>query len=242
MNKEKNIKIDIIGQGNVGSHLHNVLNDIYDVCLINSRSLQDLRKNSDLYIISVRDDVIVEVTNLILPCLSEKSIIVHTSGTSPLSIIEMKHINTGVFYPLQTFTKGSTLNYNEIPILIEASNDYSADFLNKVALKISRNVKNINSEDRKNLHIASVFSCNFVNHLWALSEKFLKEKGMDFNLLLPLIKETTKKIERLLPTDAQTGPAKRHDYNTLESHYDRLKNDKKLYDIYHLLSKSIMQS
>jgi hypothetical protein len=57
-------------------------------------------------------------------------------------------------------------------------------------------------------------------------------------MLNPLIKETVNKLDYLAPFDAQTGPAKRNDVKTMESHLNLLKN-KNNQDIYSLLSKLI---
>jgi hypothetical protein len=75
--------------------------------------------------------------------------------------------------------------------------------------------------------------------MYTLAEAILKKNGMDFKLLLPLIEETTGKLKKMSPKDAQTGPAIRKDKSTLKKHLKMLKGDKKLKNMYKLISGSI---
>lgn len=234
------MKIDIIGQGNVGSHLAKALGDKADTVSVNSRTLAGLRADADLYLISVSDDAIANVAKKLKQKVNKNGIVAHTSGTTPLSSLKILSNPTGVFYPLQTFTKGIELDYAEIPFFIEAADKRTEDFLMDTARLISRNVRVADSVRRRELHVASVFCCNFSNHLWALAAGWLNERGLDFKTLLPLIKETTRKAGNGRPFENQTGPAVRHDQGVLNAHLQALEMDPELQDIYSLLSLSIM--
>lgn len=234
------MKIDIIGRGNVGTHLANAFEGMADAVSVNPRTLAELRADSDIYIISVSDDAIGGVAKALKARLPREAILAHTSGTTPMSRLKGCARNIGVFYPLQTFSKNVGLNYREIPFFIEGSDKKVEKQLCETARLVSDSVTLADSEKRKDLHVASVFSCNFVNHLWTMADDYLAERGLDFKSLLPLIRETTRKIERLHPADGQTGPAVRHDHKTLESHMHRLEMHPELQEIYSLLSLSIM--
>lgn len=237
----KHMKIDIIGKGNVASHLLNAFTIAEaDVRCVNSRTFEGLRNDSDIYLISVSDDAIYEVACYLSKNISSNSIMAHTSGTTPMCIFKSLHNHIGVFYPLQTFTKGVKLDYSIIPLLLEANDEYSKNKLKDLAILINDNYHFIDSDKRKDLHIASVFSCNFVNHLWSLAYDYLNTKGLNFDLIKPLIRETTLKIERLSPHEAQTGPASRHDKKTMNMHLNRLDENKELCEIYSILSESII--
>ena len=94
------------------------------------------------------------------------------------------------------------------------------------------------SEQRRHLHLAAVFACNFTNHLYAIAAELLEKQHLPFDALRPLIRETAAKIESLTPIDAQTGPAIRYDRNIMQRHIDLLDdNDEK--EIYRLLSRHI---
>lgn len=234
------LKIDIIGRGNVGTHLSRAFAGAADAIVVNPRTLKELRTDSDLYIISVSDDAIPEVAKKLRGKVGKEAIVAHTSGTTPLSAIKGTAKHTGVFYPLQTFSKDVALNYSEIPFFIEGESKETESRLVQTARLVSDSVSLSDSEKRKDLHIASVFSCNFCNHLWALSDEYLAKHGLDFKTLLPLIKETARKAGEGHPGEHQTGPAVRRDARIMEAHARKLEENPELLDIYTLLSMSIM--
>lgn len=235
-------KIDIIGRGNVASHLKKAFASKSDVNIVNPHTLSDLREDSDLYLISVKDDAIPIVAKKLKARVSKDSIVAHTSGTTPLSALNGVCRNTGVFYPLQTFSKDVELKYSEIPIFIEGNSKRVEKLLKDSASLISKRVSMADSGKRRDLHIASVFCCNFTNHLWTLADEYLTKHGLDFKTLLPLIMETTRKASVSGPASSQTGPAVRHDQGILDAHCRRLEEEMEpeLQDIYSLLSLSIM--
>ncbi|MDE6006587.1 MAG: DUF2520 domain-containing protein [Muribaculaceae bacterium] len=234
------MKIDIIGRGNVGTHLSNAFEAKADIMMVNPRTLQELRNDSDLYLLSVSDNVITDVAKRFKGKIGKDSVVAHTSGTTPLSAIQNMFGKTGVFYPLQTFSKDVKLDYSEIPFFIEGSEKDVENLLERAARMISDSVTKTDSAQRKDLHIASVLSCNFCNHLWAMSAEYLSAHGLDFKTLIPLIKETARKAAQGNPYCHQTGPAVRHDSKILEAHSQKLEENPELLDIYTLMSMSIM--
>ena len=205
--------ITIVGSGNLAWHLapelenagHRIV-EIYSPTKKNAKALQKRLYNAelnlsldfsesiaDIIIISVSDDAIEEVAREI--AVPEDAIIVHTSGSQPLS--RLGYVATefkGVFYPLQTFTKSKRITFDDVPILIEAEDLHSEKVLKKLGKSISYNVHIISSKDRLAIHVAAVFACNFTNHLYSLSNNILEEKKIDFEILKPLIIETANKI------------------------------------------------
>ena len=145
----------------------------------------------------------------------------------------------GVFYPMQTFSKQREVCFREIPFFIEAQRPEDAEFLKAIAGTLSENVYEATSEQRKSLHLAAVFSCNFTNHMYALTADLLKKYNLPFDIMLPLIDETACKVHELAPRDAQTGPAVRYDENVISSHLAMLADSPALQEIYKLMSKSI---
>jgi predicted short-subunit dehydrogenase-like oxidoreductase (DUF2520 family) len=145
------------------------------------------------------------------------------------------------FYPLQTFSKNKEINFKEIPICLEAQNETDLQLLKQVAENISDVVLEINSVQRKSLHVSAVFVSNFVNHLYKIGNDICLENNVSFDVLKPLISETANKIMTLSPIDAQTGPAKRKDTTTINSHLSFLTNENQK-DIYKILTKSIIDN
>jgi len=245
------IKVVILGSGNVAQHLIKVFLQTEEVSLVQvfarqpnqlthllptAKIVSDYQKiiEADVYIISVSDNAIAEVS-FQLPF--ENRLVVHTSGSSDLSVLNNKN-RKGVFYPLQTFTKGKKVDFTPIPICLEAENEQDYQLLEQLGKSISKKVFNINSEQRKSLHVAAVFVCNFVNHLYQIGNEICEANQIPFEVLHPLIKETAQKILELTPKEAQTGPALRNDTQTIEKHLDFLSNEN-YKTIYQLLTQSI---
>lgn len=239
---EKNVAI--IGRGNVGSHLARALSDKANVTVVNPHTLAELTGNEDIILISVSDAALPEVAANLAQHLDigNKPIVAHTSGTTPMDVLSQLDVPYGVFYPMQTFSKDVELNYADIPMFIEGSDARVSDLLMELAGLFSDHVHYADSEKRRRLHIGSVLACNFANHLWALSEKWLKENGLDFSMMHALVRETTRKALSNSPASVQTGPARRHDAPTIQSHLSMLEGDAQLHDIYNTLTASIENS
>lgn len=248
------IKITLIGSGNVSQHLINAFakNSAIELIEVYSRTKKEiaplldsnkivtdlaLLKEADLYIIAVSDDAISIVSEQ-LPF--KNKLVAHTSGTASLQAINTKN-RSAVFYPLQTFTKNKEVDFKVIPLCLEAENNTDYLVLETVAKSISDAVYSINSEQRKALHVAAVFVNNFTNHLYQIGQEICEEHQVSFDILKPLIAETANKINTLSPIEAQTGPAKRNDITTIESHLSYLSNENQK-NIYTLLTKSIQNN
>ncbi len=236
------MKINIIGRGNVGTHLKKALSGKVTVSLIDSRTLSGLDYDSDVCLLCVHDAAIKEVADNVRNKVKDMCIVAHTSGSTPMGVLHGIKKRIGVFYPLQTFSKQTLLKYEDIPFLIEANDEDAKRVLIELAKTISYKVTEADSSMRKAIHIASVMSCNFVNHLWALSALYLKESNLDFSLLYPLLQETLGKAMTNDPSEVQTGPAARKDYITIKNHIESLKGNPKLQNIYETLSSSIIEN
>lgn len=254
----KEIKtITFIGAGNVATHLAKALfnedfeiEQVYSNNINNALALADevnsiaidniinLNSNSDLYIVAIKDDAIESV----LQQITDKNIfIVHTSGSIPINVFEQTGFNNyGIFYPLQTFSKSKTINLLEVPFCIEANEN--ENILIELANKLSNSVHLVNSEQRKKLHLAAVFACNFTNHMYAIAEDLCLKNNVNFNILKPLIKETADKITLNHAKDVQTGPAKRNDKKIIQHHIEQLSDSISYQDIYKLITESIINN
>lgn len=248
------ISISIIGSGNVAQHLIQAISKTSNLELIqvfarnpkNILHLVDSEKVisdfealqvADLYIILVTDDAIADVSSK-FPF--ENRLVVHTSGSVAIDALNDKN-RKGVFYPLQTFSKNKEVNFKEVPICLEAQNETDLIQLKSVAESLSEKVFEIDSIQRKTLHIAAVFVNNFVNHLYKIGNDICLEHHVPFEILKPLIIETADKIQTLSPNNAQTGPAKRKDTQTINSHLSFL-TDENQKNIYKMLTKSIIDN
>jgi len=248
------IKVSIIGSGNLAQHLIQAIQSNPSIELVqvvarnpktvahlldSNRIISDYTQlqEADLYIIAVSDDAIAEVSTA-LPF--ENRLVAHTSGTISIDSLDTKN-HRAVFYPLQSFSKDKTVNFKTIPLCIEAENEKDTFTLNLIANAISDAVYDINSEQRKALHVAAVFVNNFVNHLYLIGNEICDANAIPFAILKPLIQETANKIATLSPKAAQTGPAKRNDISTIAAHQQFL-TDENQAAIYNLLTQSIQDN
>ena len=244
------MQIVLIGSGNVAFHLAKAFTEAQiPVSQIFGRNTTDLQKiseqfsipfstetlaDADLYIISVSDSSIAEVSALIK---NKNVLVAHTSGSVSREALSGNY-RKSVFYPLQTFSKSKNLDYSKIPFFIDAENENDEEILKNLASKISKNVMLANDEKRKYIHLTAVFACNFVNHLYARAKEISDSQNIPFDYFLPLIDETTQKIHELEPKLAQTGPAIRNDEKVLKLHESLLTDEEKL-KIYKTLNESI---
>ena len=246
------MKIVIIGSGNVAYHLAKAFtqNNI-EVSQIFGRNEVELNKiseelnipystkelaDADLYLISVSDSAVEQVSDLIK---TEKALVAHTSGSLPLEILKGNYRKAS-FYPLQTFSKTKNLDYSKIPFFIETENQIDEKSLFELASIISENVETSDYEKRKYIHLTAVFACNFVNHLFARAKEIADSQDLDFNYFIPLIDETVEKIHHLEPKSAQTGPAVRGDERVLKLHEVLIK-DEEHRKIYNTMNESIQK-
>ncbi|RFZ85482.1 DUF2520 domain-containing protein [Mucilaginibacter terrenus] len=252
------MRITLIGSGNVSTHLaaafknagHRIIQVYsrqmqhaallaYHVGASAIDSLADISADTDLFVISVKDDAIKDIA----PHLTgQGKLVVHTSGAVSLQELQNFTKNAGVFYLLQTFSKTKEVNFWDVPLCVEGSDDNITKMLEELARTISNNVYRVDSAQRKVLHLSAVFACNFTNHLYDISQQLLAEHNMSFDMLRPLITETADKVREHSPADVQTGPAVRHDLQTMTAHLQMLEGKDELKQIYHLLSQDIIKN
>lgn len=248
------ITVILLGAGNVATHLYNALSrsEHTEVRQWYNRSIDSIRsfkndveitdnieelKVSDIYILAISDDSITKVSKD-LPFSNR--FVVHTSGSVNIHDLDKKNTR-GVFYPLQTFSKSASVNFENVPICIESEDKTKIKLLNELAQSLGSPVYKINTEQRQTLHLSAVFVNNFVNQLYRIAHEISDAKSINFEILKPLIKETAKKVQELSPYMAQTGPAKRNDLKTIKKHIKQLEKEEHK-TIYKLLTKSIQKT
>lgn len=247
-------RVVIIGSGNVATSLADGLMARCEVVQIYSRQLphaqaladaigcplatDDLNAlvtDADAYIIAVRDDVIADVVAAVP---DNGALWLHTSGSKGIDLFKGHRAHYGVLWPMQSFSREVVVALDDVHFFAEASDKKTLEHLMALGHMISHHVIEADSDKRRRLHVASVFSCNFANHMWTLADEVLGDAGLPFDALLPLIRTTVDKLNNLSPAKSQTGPAIRHDTQVLDSHLAMLDGDKR--EIYRLLSDSIM--
>lgn len=210
----------------------------YELDTVSTNYWSSVNKNADVYIIAVSDSAINEiVAELKLP----GKVIAHTAAAVPKEVLKPVSDHYGVFYPLQSLRK-ETESLPDIPLFVDGSDEKTVYLLENLAKSISgEKVVHAGNDERIKLHVAAVFVNNFTNYLYALAEEYCKKEGIDFKLLLPLIEETALRIKTNSPKSVQTGPAMRHDNETIKKHLALLKQYPQLEKVYNFLSEGIEQ-
>lgn len=250
------MKVVLVGAGNLATNLGKALKGVgHEIVQVWSRTeesaaaladvlqcpyttvLADVAEGGDIYIISIKDSALADVAERIADGHPDR-FIVHTAGSMPMEVIPSRR--RGVFYPMQTFSKQREVDFRGIPCFVEASQEDDCQMLMQLGTSVSDKVYELSSENRKYLHLAAVFCCNFANRCFAIGEELLREHGgVPFSVMLPLIDETARKVHSLSPREAQTGPAVRWDTNVIDKQMALLSSAPELKDIYERLSKSI---
>lgn len=252
------MKVVCIGSGNVATHFVHALKSsgaelvqiwsktplhaqrlASEVDAIAITALEDISLTADLYLVSVKDDAIA---GIVATLQDVQGLVVHTSGATAIDVFPDSMHAYGVLYPLQTFSRTKALDFNQVPLCLEAKNEKLLEQLKAIAKQLSPLVYEVSSDQRKILHLAAVFACNFVNHLYGMGQQIVEENNLGFEILRPLILETALKVQHALPGDVQTGPAIRKDEQTLIKHKALLAGHPELQDIYETLSNSIKKT
>lgn len=254
------LSIAFIGAGNVAWHLARALEAaghriqvVYSRTFAQAEALTDalqqahpthqldfINTPADIFIVAVKDDAVAEVLKQAV--FPPGSLVVHTSGSVPLSIFSAQPtVRGGVFYPLQTFSKTQAVDLKNTPIGIEATTPADCEMLYQLASSLSNRVFDLPAEARSILHVAAVFAGNFTNHLLGISRELLTPHQLDFTVLQPLVNETVQKAFANLPFRVQTGPAVRSDEATLHRHRQLLQNQPAYLPVYNLLTQSIQR-
>ena len=251
------MKVTLIGAGNLATQLGKslkkagvIISQVYSRTEDSARTLGELleaewltdikalRDEADIYIFSVKDSVLCELISEVCKSMGEK-LFLHTAGSMPMSCFEGKALHYGVFYPMQTFSKAKDVDFERIPVFIEGNSIESEEVIRSLANKLSQRVIRLSSADRKYLHLAAVWTCNFTNYCYTIASDILSEHDIPFDVMLPLINETTEKIQKISPKEAQTGPAVRGDRNVMSKQLELMNGKEDLQELYKMLSKGI---
>ena len=251
----RDIKVALVGAGNVATHLGRALKlrgfDILGVAARTAESAQrlagelgcaaygslsEIPEDTDLVLIATTDTAVASVASS-LPLV--KGIVAHTSGSIPLEALSRRHSRAGVFYPLQTFSKDVAVDISRVPFFIEATDEATGNALEAIARMLSDTVSYADSSVRARLHVAGVLTSNFPIYLLQMVEKVLGEVGLPMSTVAPLLEATIAKAFEVGPEAAMTGPARRGDIAVVEKQSNSIKSPEDQ-AVYKALSHAIL--
>ncbi len=252
--------IVFIGAGNVASHLApaiersgaGCIKQVYSHTLAHASELASKLKSAvpiddqsqiipdaDIYIISIKDDGIVPLVDALAGKMSRNALWVHTSGSIAMEVLAPLTERYGVYYPMQTFSKEALLDMAKVPLFVEGNTPDVEAQIQEFAEKVFANVYHADSDLRRKMHIAAVFSCNFTNYMWVIADELLRKEGLSFDVMRPLLEETMRKAFASSPEKGQTGPAVRGDTRVMDRHKSMLSERDR--EIYELISRRIFE-
>ncbi len=199
----------------------------------------DFTEKSDILIVAVPDNRLRNVLSKI-KC-GNRTVVVHTAGSFGLEVFPGKIKHPGVLYPLQTFTRGRSIDFKELNFLAETSDQFSFSILKNLTLSLGSKIMKSEAGNRKMLHLAAVFVCNFTNHMFTAGKEISSIAGFPFEILEPLITETYNKAVDKGPEISQTGPAVRHDIKTIKKHLKLLSFKPEYREMYMAITSSIIE-
>jgi predicted short-subunit dehydrogenase-like oxidoreductase (DUF2520 family) len=198
----------------------------------------DFPDSTEIILVAVQDHNLNDVLAKI-KC-KRSTIIAHTAGSFGLEVFPEGRINTGVLYPLQTFSPERQTTFKGVPVFIESSDDHTKRVLENITGSLGAEAHFTDTIQRKFLHLAAVFVSNFTNYMFTAGKEVTLKTGIPFEVLKPLILETVEKALESGPENAQTGPAVRRDANTIEKHMELLSFSPELKNIYSEITRSII--
>src|SRR5690606_22503382 len=108
-----------------------------------------IRRDADFYLIAVKDDAIPAITAVLG---SVSGIVLHTSGSTDLSVLSGVGKGQGVIYPIQTLTREVPVDFTAIPLAVEYSDNTTGAAVKALAGQLSSYIYEYNSRQRLSLH------------------------------------------------------------------------------------------
>lgn len=245
----------IIGSGNMAWFLVKRLTSAGHICLgIYSRNKEavktlseachiriidepeQIKDDADCCIMAISDNAIEEVVQKL--CFTN-TVLIHTAGAASINILSPVTQHYGVIWLIYSIVKTDLPEHREIPCAYEYSDAKARDIIQILAGSITDITYEADGASRKWLHLCAVLSNNFTNHLMAVADDICRKENIPFDLLLPIVKQTFERVTHTPPRSLQTGPAKRNDEKTMNSHAALLNEHPEWQRMYQAINESI---
>jgi predicted short-subunit dehydrogenase-like oxidoreductase (DUF2520 family) len=200
--------------------------------------IREINPEASVYIMAVSDSGLEQLAGRLK---LRNKLVIHTSGAIGMDILQQVSKNIGVFYPVQTFSQKTSVDFRKIPVCLEANSVVAERQLTGLAEKITGKIYYLDSDKRRLLHLGAVFSANFTNFMFTVAEELMVESGIDFDLLKPLIGQTARNTDHGNLFKYQTGPAFREDSKVIAIHRGLLASHPDYLEIYNLISENIIR-
>ena len=199
---------------------------------------QRLDEDANIYLLAVTDDALYD---LALDLRLQGALVIHTSGTTPLSVLKPISRRHGVLWSPQTFVRDIAMDYKRLPLCVEGCSPEVEVAIEELASAISTCVYHLDYEQRRRAHIASVMVSNFVGAVNAAAQEYMQANDLDFEMLRPLAEQTLRKWDYGNLWHQMTGPAIRHDDSTIAAQRRLLADHPDLLKMYDMMTEIIQQ-
>lgn len=243
--KETNNTVTIVGSGNVGKALFQVLKEHRrDVVLLNARTTHARGSLSGLVLLTVPDNHITAVCEKLLAQESFHvgAMIAHCSGAltseSLASARQLGH-PTGSIHPLQTFPspEQGALSLREAFFFCEGD-DVCLRALLDLGHQLGRAAYSITPAAKVMYHLSAVIACNYFCALMDTAFSAAEQAGISRvvaqEAFAPLVEATLRNVFSHSCAQALTGPIARGDTTTIQKHVAALRaqNREDLLEVY----------
>lgn len=195
--------------------------------------------DADICLLAVSDIAIGQIAaNLSF----KKTMLIHTAGAVDLESIKTAAKDRAVLWPVYSILRSNPPAHRNIPCAWEASSPKAERYILSIGHAITDQLFEAKYEQRKWLHLAAVMSNNFITHLIAICEQVCTDNELPFSTLMPIIEQTFARIKHSSAQNVQTGPAIRHDTNTIQEQMALLNKHPHWQRVYEAISDSIQNS
>ncbi len=254
----------IIGCGKLGSSLYRALKvsntyriRITDQNPVAADMLEDpvdfittysaeMIRATDIIFITVPDKAIPRVVTKLSRFSLRQTIVVHTSGNTPVSLLNPLRSAgalSGSLHPLQTFSQPLLPPETWHSVFCTFSGAPEAENVLRTLCKtVQAKLVPVSSRQKQTLHCAAVFAANYSVALFAAAETLLRREGLDTQLLQPLIRQVQRNFTGQSAFDILSGPLQRGDLQTIEAHLQLLDQPafKAEYDLYVAMARYLL--
>jgi predicted short-subunit dehydrogenase-like oxidoreductase (DUF2520 family) len=248
------MNIKLIGYGNVATsfaaHLEkNKISFLHFDPKKEKRYFEENDEENDafIYLLAINEQNLASVCQK-FQGKNKKSIYVHFSASINREIFpENIRKNSVVLHPMQSFP-----NRNDIILLEDLAFTFQGEDsvykeLLKLFKKLNLTVIPLQLKSPEAYHLMGVISSNLMIALFSIAEQLGKMNGLNSDdtreLLLPLMKQSLKNLEKNSTFDALSGPLKRGAFDIIQKHEQFLESFSESYqDIYRLLNQELMEN
>jgi predicted short-subunit dehydrogenase-like oxidoreductase (DUF2520 family) len=215
--------------------------------------IPDMLSESDIIIISVRDDRIPEVAGRLVSekRLRPNQIVLHTSGTNAAASIlavARPHVRAvGTLHPLVSFADARVAVEGMQHIAFGIEGDEAAKAMGKRLVRaLGSRALFLEAENLPLYHAGAVFASNYVVALADTAQRLLVAAGVPqeqaLPALIPLLSSVVQNLAHVGLPGALSGPVERGDVSSVEQHLRTLETRApELLELYRLVGRDVLR-